>query len=151
MTGLSDGNANRTQPPELTRAFTQATGSRVRRKSSTRPFSIRLSETERHQLEQAAGTVPLGTFVRARLLGERPTRRTARRPIGDTVTLGKILAAMGQSGLASSLTDLATAARLGTIALTPELEAALEAAFAEVRDIRRLLLRALGMAVESPS
>lgn len=149
MTGLFDGNGGRTVPPALTPAFTHAIGSKAQRKSSTRPFSIRLSETERRQLEQAAGTIPLGTFVRAHLLGEQPKRRTARKPVGDTVTLGKILAAMGRSGLASSLTDLATAARLGTVALTPELEAAVEAACAEVRDIRRLLLRALGMAVES--
>lgn len=113
-------------------------------KPSTRPFSIRLSASERQRLEEAAGSVPLGTHIRAQLLGAATTK-APRRAKPDSVTLGQILAILGRSRLSAGVADLAAAARAGTIVLTPEMEAQVAALGKEVTEVRRLLMRSLGL------
>ncbi len=114
----------------------------------TRPFSIRLTDAEREALRLAAGTKPIGTFARERLLDTATRRKATRRPASDTAMLGQILATLGRLGLSSSLAELATAARLGTIAITPDMEARLLAVCADIQDVKRMLLRGLGLAEE---
>ena len=114
---------------------------------SSRPFSIRLSASERQRLEEAAASVPLGSHIRARLLGAS-TAKTPRRAKSDSVALGQILAMLGRSRLSAAVADLAAAARAGTIVLTPEMEAQVAALSKEVVEVRRLLMRSLGLVTE---
>ena len=131
---------------DLTPSFARAvTAKRQRREPATRPFSIRLSESERQTLESAAGSIPLGTFVRSRLLGTALPRGARRRGTADSARLSQILGLLGRSGLSSGLADLGVAARSGTIALTAELEAQIIAACADIQEVRRLLLCAIGL------
>ena len=111
------------------------------------PFSIRLSEEERARLEREAGHKPLGAHIRAKLLGEDQTpRKTVRqRPRIDYELLGRVLAALGNSELASCLCILAAAAESGSLDVTNEVTGKLHAACADVREIRLLLISALGL------
>jgi hypothetical protein len=59
--------------------------------------------------------------------------------------MAKALALLGQSRLASNLNQLAKAANIGTLPLTPDVEEDLQDACAHVWEIKALLIRALGL------
>ncbi|WIY52163.1 hypothetical protein O9Z70_11895 [Devosia sp. YIM 151766] len=110
------------------------------------PFSIRLSETDRARLAMEAAGAPLGAYIKAKLLDGMPERRKRRKvlAIEDKKALARALALLGRSDLLRSLQDMARAAEIGALALTPETEAELLAAIALVQEIRSALLVALG-------
>ncbi len=123
-------------------------------KKALPPFSLRLSSEERAALERAAGRKPLGAFIREKLFdGELTPRRTrGRRPVKDHTALAQVLGALGQSRLSSNLNQLAKAAHIGALPITPELEQELGEACAEIRAMRDDLMQALGHKVmEDPS
>lgn len=120
--------------------------SRTAAKAPT-PFSLRLSREERARLEKAAGGQPLGAFIREQLLGGDlvPRRTRGREPVQDHAALAKLLGALGRSKLASNLNQLAKAAHLGTLPVSEEVVRELNEACVAVRQIRGLLLCALGL------
>jgi hypothetical protein len=59
-----------------------------------------------------------------------------------------VLAMLGQSRLSSNVNQLAKSANSGSLPVTPETEAALLAAAAEIQDMRRLLIKALNLELE---
>jgi hypothetical protein len=90
--------------------------------------------------------MPLGAYVRSRLLDGPPApRRVSRRPVRDEQLLAKLLGELGQARLANNLNQLAYAANCGTLAVSPETEAALWSAYADVQAMRRDLMTALGL------
>jgi hypothetical protein len=121
------------------------------RKPPLPPFSLRLSFEERAQLERAAAGMSLSDYARAKLFGggnggvpvERRTR--GKFPVKDHKALAAVLAQLGASRLSQNLNQLAKAANMGTLLVTPETESSLRHAAAEVHDMRKLLLRALGL------
>ena len=117
-----------------------------RRKKRTPPFSLRLTEGERARLERDAGAMTLGAYVRLRLFGDNGPRskHRMRRPVEDHASLARVLAALGQSALASNINQLAKAVHVGTLPATPDTKAALDDACADIAAIRRELMRALG-------
>ena len=106
-----------------------------RRKSLSKPFSIRLSDAERRQLEREAGSQPLGSYMRSKLLGN------------DKRTLARILAALGSSDLAASMREIAQAARAGALQDSDDLQLSLRAACLTIEKMRHDLVRALGLKV----
>jgi hypothetical protein len=110
------------------------------------PFSIRLSEAEKASLRAQAGRVPLGAFIRSRIL-DTPIRTSQRAPVKNTESLSQLLAKLGQSHLANNLNQLAKAANFGSLPVTEETEAELRQACKEVVAMRILLMQALGMKV----
>ncbi|MBB4305724.1 hypothetical protein GGD81_004806 [Rhodobium orientis] len=123
-----------------------------RRKPVAKPFSIRLSDDERKMLLREAGKVSLASHIRRKLFGEtasprrgkRPSRKQ-QRPSTDKALLAQVLAALGRSELARSLQDIAKAARMGALPVTPELVDELHCACAEIRTMRDALMEALGI------
>ncbi len=111
------------------------------------PFSLRLTFEERAELERQAGDKPLGAFIRAKLLDEavHAPRKARRKPVGDQKALGQVLGQLGQSRLANNLNQLARAANTGSLPVTPETEAAIADACADVRVMRNALMKAMGM------
>ncbi len=111
------------------------------------PFSLRLTFEERARLERAAAGLPLGAYIRERLFDETaPPRRTRGKfPVRDHEALARVLAALGRSRLANNLNQLARAANTGSLPVTPDTEHELMQACAAVAEIRRELLRALGV------
>jgi len=122
------------------------------RKPVAKPFSIRLSEDERRMLLREAGKLSLASHIRQKLFGEtasprrgkRPSRKQ-RRPGVDRAVLAEILAALGRSELARSLHNIAKAASMDALPVTPELVNELHCACAEIRTMRDALMQALGI------
>jgi hypothetical protein len=73
------------------------------------PFSLRLTFEERAALEQAAGDMPLGAYIRDQVLrdGTARKRRRYKRPVKDHQVLGQLLGALGEALLANNLNQLA--------------------------------------------
>lgn len=113
------------------------------------PFSLRLTFEERARLEELAGDMPLGSYIKDRVFNEdgtgtRRARKRLRRPVKDKQSLAKLLGMLGQSRIANNLNQLAKAANIGTLPVTPETESDIRRACAEVQLMRMELLRALG-------
>ena len=132
--------------------FTDAAAPRPRasRKSRKRtpPFSLRLNEEEKARLIAEANGAPLGTYIKAKAMGAPLRARRTGLAVADRKALAQALALLGQSRISSNLNQLAHAANVGVLPVTPETEEALMEACAEVSDIRRLLMSALGLKPE---
>jgi hypothetical protein len=135
----------------LTESFRAASAAPVPlRPKRPPPFSLRLSVEERARLTAEAGGAPLGTYLKAKLLGGTvPVRmRRSGLAVEDRQALGKALALLGQSRLASNLNQLAHLAHIGALPVSPEIEAEFQEAVSAVREMRRLLVTALGLKPE---
>lgn len=139
------------------RAFTRIriimTKRTSKRGKATAPLSLRLTPAERKELELAAKRQSLSAYVRARLFSDldngidfRETGRlseTARQQL-----LARILAELGRSDLSRSMAEFAESARLGVLPLTPDVLAEIQFACVHIRDLRRMLIRALGLSTK---
>lgn len=138
LIGSFSESANPVEPPIV----------RPKRKRDT-PFAIRLSRDERARLVTEAAGAPLGTYIKAKALGAPPMRvRRTGIVFEDRQSFAQALGLLGKSRLSSNLNQLAKLANTGSLPLTPEVEAELLAALADVRAIRRLLMTALGLKPE---
>lgn len=112
------------------------------------PFSLRLSVEERAALDRAAGSEPLGAYIRSRLFSEDAAlpapRRRRREVVADHAALGRVLGALGQSRLSNNLNQIAKAAHLGALPMSDDLAAELRDACADIAAMRADLMRALG-------
>lgn len=92
--------------------------------------------------------MPLGAYIRSRLLHEpasdRPLRQR-KRPVKDHQALGQLLGELGKTRLANNLNQLAKAANSGSLPLTPETENALREACNGIHWMRTTLMQALGL------
>lgn len=120
---------------------------RTERPPKPAPFSLRLSTAERKRLLKEAGQLSLGAYIRERLFGDSlPKRRPhIRRPVKDHQALAQVLGGLGNSHLAGNLNQLAKAANSGLLAVTPETIETLQKAADDVRAMREMLMRALGL------
>ncbi|GAB5512239.1 MAG: hypothetical protein Rhims3KO_36400 [Hyphomicrobiales bacterium] len=116
------------------------------KKKAPAPFSIRFTFEERARLEDAAAGMPLGAYIRQKLFdGElTPRRSRGHKPVKDHAALAKVLGALGRSRLSSNLNQIAKAAHLGALPVTPELEEELSEACHTIGSMRANLMRALG-------
>ena len=131
--------------------FGGAAGQAVREKGRRpAPLSVRLSADERARLERDAGTMALGAYVRGRLFGEavKPRRSHRRAPVRDHEALGRVLAALGRSGLPAGLNRLSRQLDGPSVTVKPETQAALRGACADIVTMRRALITALGLRPE---
>jgi hypothetical protein len=122
----------------------------IQRIGAAAPFSLRLSAAERERLTKEARGVPLGTYIKSKVLGEAIPLRMRRSGIcvEDRHALARVLAALGSSRLTANLNQLARLAHIGALPLTPEVEEELAAVLRELREMRALLLEALGLKPE---
>lgn len=111
------------------------------------PLVVRLTADERAELERKAGSLTLSAYVRQCVFNTHTgaPRSTARRATPDKTALAQILAKVGHGNLAASLGDLAEAARIGALPVTPETESAIARACADIAGIKSLLMKALGI------
>jgi hypothetical protein len=112
--------------------------------------SLRLTFTEKARLQQDAAGMPVSDYMRWRLFDPNnpPPRRRGKNPVKDHKALAQALGLLGQSRLSSNLNQLARSANTGSLPVTPDTEAALLEAVAEIHEIRRLLIEALNLEVE---
>ena len=116
------------------------------------PFSLRLTPEERLQLKQDAGHVAVSAYIKTRLFdgAAAPVRTRDLHPVKDRAALAEALAKLGQSRIANNLNQLARAANVGALDLTPELEAELHEACAAIAEMRSLLVQAVGLSEGQP-
>ena len=145
---MGDGGA----VPQVSGAFRQnASGvsDHSRQGKKPTPFSLRLTDAERAALEGQAGSMPLGAYIRARLLEDAEHPRCRRRkPVKDDAALARLLGELGNARLANNLNQLARAANTGSLAVTPETVKAILSACQDVQFMRTCLLAALGFRPE---
>lgn len=112
-----------------------------------RPFSLRLSEDERAILRQRAGKRSMGEYIRSKLFGEAATPRKVKRrnPTDTDQTNAAQLAGLGQSRLASNMNQIAKAANIGALPVTPDLVRELHQACADIAAMRVALIASLGI------
>jgi hypothetical protein len=114
-----------------------------------RPFSvsIRVSDAERETLKRKAGRRSIGAYVREKALGDdqEPRRKNAAKPSIDYALLGQLLGKLGKSDQVSCLFLLAVAAEAERLVLSDGERASLQAACEDVRDMRSMLMQALGL------
>ena len=127
---------------------TQTSAVQDTKRTSTAPFSLRLTPQERALLAERAGQKSLGEYIRQTLFQtQTPTRRVRKpKPVQDHVALGQILGLMGQSHIAQNLEELKKAVQTGELIVPHEATASLHEARAEMQALRALLLQALGKA-----
>lgn len=114
-------------------------------KSKPAPFCIRLTHEQRGFLEDQAGNIPLGTYIRQRLLGEKPQRRNGKRPLKDQKALAQVQAMLGASRISSNLNQLAKAMNSGSLPVNRETREAILKACKDIEFMRQELVRALGL------
>lgn len=115
--------------------------------SNPPPFSLRLTFEERARLEDEAGDMALGAYVRARLFDANriAPRRRSKKPVKDHAALAHVLALLGKSHISNNINQLAKAANTGSLPVTIDTERALNDAVRDVASMRRLLLAALNL------
>ena len=139
----------KSKPYSATDSFNEASSRRTKKKRAP-PFSLRLSDAERAELETQAGGQSLGGYIRERLLGdEAAPRRKTRRPHIDDQKIARVLADLGASRLASNINQLAKAANMGTLDVSRNVEQELLEACTAIREMRDLLMSALGLRPET--
>lgn len=134
----------------LQTGFSTASEAKRDAKKHPPPFSIRFTDEERAYLRREAGRLSLSAHIRAKLfedatLPKRLTRKK-RAPSVDQAKLAKLLGALGGSRLSSNMNQIAKAAHMGALPVTPELEQELAEACAEIRAMRCALIEAIGVA-----
>lgn len=132
----------------ITKAFDSAAASPKKVKTKRpAPFCLRLSDEERAYLKRKAGSRPLGAYVRSQLLDGKKIkqRKASRAPSVDHALLAQLLGMLGKSQQVSCLFLLALAEEKKRLTLPEEDSAALRQACADVREMRLLLITALGL------
>ncbi len=139
--------------PPVSSAFKDAAehNALARKRGTPPPFSLRLTPSEKAELLRRAGGMPLGAYIRSKILrDDQSPRRTARRPVADDRALGKLLAELGSARLANNLNQLAKAVNTGSLPVTPDTEKAILEACREVQWMRDTLVAALGLKPGGP-
>ncbi len=97
-------------------------------------------------MEARANGQPIGSYVREYLFAANDNRPPPRRaPSKDQAALAAVLAKLGRADFASSLREIARAARIGALPVAPELEADLHQACRDMAAMKALLMKALGI------
>jgi hypothetical protein len=114
-------------------------------------LSVPLEPEQKTELLRRAGRQPLSAYVRDQLFAandnapSKPRQKRHGAPVKDQTALSELLGKLGKLDAAASLTDLARLARLGALPMTPETEAAVDQACADIADIKSFLMKALGV------
>ena len=111
------------------------------------PFSMRLTEDERQQLEKQAGSMPLASYVKSVVFADEAPkyRKTRKPPVAEQLLLAQVLARLGQSRTANNLNQLAKHLNQGTLVMDDQLEKDLAQALLDIGWMRQTLVEALGL------
>ena len=121
------------------------------KKSSRVILSIPLTPDHKADLELRAGAKPLSLYAREILFPANDNARIGRRSARQSFSRkarqdsAALLAKLGQSEMGASLRDLHLLAKLGALPFTPETEAAIQQACADIADMKSMLMKALAV------
>jgi hypothetical protein len=109
------------------------------------PFSLRLTAEERAKLDASAGDMPLGAYIRSRLLDtSSPHRRKMRRPDVDRSLLKKLMLELGRQRFSSNLNRIMKAIETGDLETDDKLEMQLRSLRSDLQQLRRHIRKAMG-------
>lgn len=140
-------------PSPLQSAFYDAAALKKTKAKRPPPFSIRFTDDERARLDHERGVLSLAAYIRLKLF-TAPEQQSAERkrltrkhssPSAELAALSHMLGGLGQSRLASNMNQIAKAANMGALPVTPELEAELLDACAAIQEMRGRLIEGLGV------
>lgn len=111
-------------------------------------LTIRLTPEEYAEIKAKAGAKPLATFARELLVEKADQRRTprVRAVMQDQAACARLLAMLGASAAVQALRDAAAGTADGTLPTSEDIEASLETVAANIAEMKRLLMQALGVA-----
>lgn len=111
------------------------------------PFSLRLTFEERAKIEANAGSMPVGAYIKSLLLEEDAPKYRKRRkpPIADQELLAQVLACLGATRLSSNMNQLARATNIGNFYFDHDTKHSIKQACDDIRIMRQLLIKALGL------
>lgn len=143
------------QEPVISAAFNEAANKKAKRphkprrkgtrRSDVSPVTLRLTADERAHLEELAVGMTLSAYIRACVFSEEEKRRK-RRPkdaVADKKALAECLSLLGQSRLASNLSQLAYQANVGALVMDDEVKAQISESHEAIQEMRALLIDAL--------
>ena len=122
-----------------------------KKKEVRKPFSLGLYDSERAQIERDAGNLPMGEYIRRKVLeGSEPPKRKrnprrSHQPTLDHKALAQLLGMFGQSEVFRGLLALSLAAQSGALPVDEELTDKLNGACEDVGWKRETLIVALGI------
>ena len=120
------------------------------KKSYPPPFSLRLNNQERRELNRLADGQPLGEFIRDAIFTQGMRPAVSRKPsIADRKLFAQLLGARGKSRLASNINQLAKAANSGSLPVNMEVIEGLNDAVKAIKWMRVTLIRAMGLKPQS--
>ena len=111
---------------------------------NTKPFSLRLSVEERERLDQLAGSMPLGEYIRSRLFDNPRPRKYKKRISEDQKIIVQIWAQLSATRIPQNINQIAKAVNSGILVVSPETKENILAAQEAVTSMRKMLLKALG-------
>lgn len=109
--------------------------------------TIRLSVEDYQRLQELADGMALSAYLRCVALNEKLPRRRRKTSVSaaDAKLLAQIIGLLGQSRIANNLNQLAYHANIGALDIGDGEKAQINEAYEYVRDMRMLLLSALGV------
>ena len=134
-------------------AFSAAADLSKAKAKRPQPFSIRFTDDERARLDHERGVLSLAAYIRLKLF-TAPDKQSAERkrltrkhssPSAELTALSHMLGGLRQSRLASNMHQIAKAANMGALPVTPELETELLDACAAIQEMRNSLIEGLGV------
>ncbi|NVK17768.1 MAG: hypothetical protein HWE30_03645 [Methylocystaceae bacterium] len=128
-------------------AFKQSSITKKTKRKRPSPLSLRLSDEERTVLETRAGSKPLGTYIRDQLLGDYQSKRkpAIRKPKVSDAEFAQILGLLGKSDQVKCLFLMLAAVENERVQLEKQEHEALSQACEDIKDMRALLVSALGL------
>ena len=119
----------------------------VKPKKRPAPFSLRLTDEERAEIEAKAGSMPLASYIKSVVLSDAGPkyRRKTKPPVAEQQFLAEVLVRLGQTRSASNLNQIAKHLNQGALVLDAELEADIQQALVDIAWIRIALMKALGI------
>ena len=136
-----------TDPRPVSDAFTKVSAEKPTDKPETKkrrsPLTIRLSDAQWDELEQASQGMSYGAYAKDCMFAQQRARKGSA--VQDYELLARVLAELGQSELFSKLDTLIELAERGELSLSPDAEFELGLACACVIEMRDQLIRALGL------
>ena len=118
-----------------------------KKKSYFPPISLRVSPEEKARLEHDAGDMTLSAYIRRQLFGDDvvPRKRRMNRPIKDHITVAQLFALIKQTQAWNNLNQIARGVNSGMWIVSPETEEILKDACKAIIEIRKMLMKALGL------
>jgi len=116
------------------------------------PFSLRLTEEERKELDRLADGQPWGTYIKDAIFNRQVRPRTrGQKPVRDHQALARLMGLLGRSRISQNINQLAKAANTGSLPLNADVYRSLMEACGAVREMRSLLMTGLGLKADTDS